>query len=429
MAEVFISYKRAERALVAPISAGFKELGVDAWFDMEISAGENFDTKIHEKLREAKAVLVCWSPQAIESDWVKSEAAYARQRHTCVPVFIADCELMPPFNLIQTEDLSKWTGEANDPAWIKVVERIAKLISREGVAAAARAFATGDDQARYDFARRYPDEPTAAKIWNAHEARHREHFQQRMVEATAATESRINAERATLQARLRAAAPTFEIWLADERRATAKGPPPDPLELIGPAQAGEEQRLRDEIAALQSSLARAAAEEGDLNAAKAKIAQLSGELAALNTAMTHAKAREGELDSAKAEIVRLSKELSALKPLTGEPESTIIEGSKRQFTQHPGGQPGEAAPDPRPPEFGGKPTAGMAEPKRQIGERSPLQSLAFALGLAVIAIIAALCAVLGLGAVNSKDTGAGSFLFVVSGVLVYLFYRRIKTKT
>jgi uncharacterized membrane protein YtjA (UPF0391 family) len=71
----------------------------------------------------------------------------------------------------------------------------------------------------------------------------------------------------------------------------------------------------------------------------------------------------------------------------------------------------------------------MAEPKRQIGERSPLQSLAFALGLAVIAIIAALCAILGLGAVSSKDTGAGGFLFVVSGVLVYLFYRRIKAKT
>ena len=59
MAEVFISYKREERSLVAPIAAQLAELSVDAWFDREISAGENFGAVIRARLKEAKAVLVC----------------------------------------------------------------------------------------------------------------------------------------------------------------------------------------------------------------------------------------------------------------------------------------------------------------------------------------------------------------------------------
>jgi TIR domain len=203
MAEVFISYSQKDRALVAPIAARLEELGVDAWYDREISAGERFGAIIRARLKEAKAVLACWSPEAIQSDWVEAEADYARELGTYVPVFVTPCALMPPFNRIHADDLSKWTGEANDPTWIKLVDRIAKVIGREGVAAAARAFATGDDQTLYDFAKRYPNEPTARKIWGVAEARHREHFASRMTEAKRAAEERINTERVALDARLR----------------------------------------------------------------------------------------------------------------------------------------------------------------------------------------------------------------------------------
>jgi TIR domain len=153
MAEVFISYSQKDRALVAPIATRLAEVGVDAWFDREISAGERFAAVIRAKLKEAKAVLACWSPDAVQSDWVEAEADYARELGTYVPVFVARCSLMPPFNRIHTDDLSKWTGEPSDPTWIKLVERIAKVIGREGVAAAARAVAAGDEQSQYDFAR------------------------------------------------------------------------------------------------------------------------------------------------------------------------------------------------------------------------------------------------------------------------------------
>lgn len=299
MAEVFISYSQKDRALVAPIFARLTELGVDAWYDQDLPAGESFGAIIRARLKEAKAILVCWSPEAIESNWVDAEAEYAREVGAYVPIFIAPCALLQPFNLIQTADLSNWTGEVNNSTWIQLVDRIATLIGREGVAAAARVLATGDEQARYDFARGYPDEPTARKIWNEAEQRHREHFARRMAEAKSAAQARIGPESVALEARLRQAVPVFEIWLADERIAAAKGPPPDPFDVIEQAGRGQDPRLLDEIAILQRALAQAKAKELDLEAAKTEIARLSTELAAV---LKQAKERERILDTAKIEI-------------------------------------------------------------------------------------------------------------------------------
>jgi TIR domain len=335
MAEVFISYSQKDRALIAPFAGRLAELGVEAWFDREISAGESFGAVIRARLKEAKAILVCWSPEAIESKWVDAEAEYAREVGSYLPIYIAPCALLPPFNTIHADDLSNWKGEANDPAWIRLVGRIAKLIDREGVAAAARVLASGDEQARYDFARRFPDEPTAAKIWGAAEASHRERFRQRMLEATSAAEAKINAVRASLEGRLKAAAPAFDLWLAGEQHATTQGPPPDPLDLIEHVQPAEDPRFRDEIATLQSALTRAKAKENQLDAATAEIARLSSVLAALQAkeglepaqfsdrqrlrdeiatlrdALTKAKSRGADLDATKPEAETLSVRLAA----------------------------------------------------------------------------------------------------------------------
>jgi hypothetical protein len=210
---------------------------------------------------------------------------------TYVPVFIAPCALMPPFNRFHTDDLSKWTGAANDPSWIKLVDRLARLIGREGVAAAVRALATEDGAGHYEFARRYPDEPVARKIWAEAAARLRQEFENRMAAASAAAAAKVDADRAAVEARLAAAAPAFEAWLADERRAAAKGPKPDPLGLVEPAGRGEDQRLRDEITRLSSALVRAMAREGEWDAARGEIERLHGELKTARPASNATAAR------------------------------------------------------------------------------------------------------------------------------------------
>ncbi len=293
--EVFISYSREVRHLVAPIAAGLEELGVDVWYDRELSAGERFGAVIRTRLKEAKAVIACWRPEAIQSDWVEAEADYAREHGTYVPVFIVPCTLMPPFNRIHTDDLSKWTGEPNDPMWIKLVDRIAKLIGREGLAAAARALATEDEVARYEFARRYRDEPAAAKIWDAARVR----FELQMAEAEAVAQAWIDSDREALRATLKEAAPAFDTWLLSEGAGPANGPVPDPLKLIESARLSGDKRLRPELISLQSALLQTTTKTVELEGAKTEIARLSTELAA---AFEQVKARQDDLASARAEI-------------------------------------------------------------------------------------------------------------------------------
>ena len=330
MVEVFISYSQKERGQVAPIAARLADLGVEAWFDKEISAGESFGAVIRAKLKEAKAVLVCWSPEAIQSQWIDAEADYAREVNTYVPVFIAPSALMPPFNRIHTDDLSSWDGSVNDPTWLKLVDRIAKLLGRDGVAAAARAYAAGDDRTLYEFARRYPDEPAARSVWTNAESRHRKEFEGRLEEArsaAAARTARVSAEASDLDARIEATVATFEAWLSDEQRGTATGPKPDPSLLVKRHIPAEERKLREEVAALSSVLAESRVTEEELNAAKAETTRLSEQLAEksgevkilrdqinpLSDAAEKEKIGKKELEAAQAEIGRLVEEVAKLK--------------------------------------------------------------------------------------------------------------------
>ena len=49
------------------------------------------------------------------SDWVRAEAAMARQSAKLVTCLLEPVQLPPPFNVIHTEDLITWAGQGDDP--------------------------------------------------------------------------------------------------------------------------------------------------------------------------------------------------------------------------------------------------------------------------------------------------------------------------
>lgn len=129
-ADVFISYKREERARVEEIANALRALRLSVWFDARLQTGHSFDAEINREVRAAKCVLVCWSVNAVASEWVRAEAAIGRQRGVLAACFLEPCELFPPFNLIHAEDLSHGElGHAN-PAWVKIVDQIGNLSGR-----------------------------------------------------------------------------------------------------------------------------------------------------------------------------------------------------------------------------------------------------------------------------------------------------------
>jgi|GEM_PF-2461884 len=133
MADVFISYKREDRGAIEEITRALRGLKLDIWFDASLSAGEAFSKEIDTEARGAKAVLVCWSPAARESNWVCAEALVGFNANKLVAAHVAEpADPSTPFNAIHTEDLRDWLVKPNsaDPAWRSVVRKLGKLCAR-----------------------------------------------------------------------------------------------------------------------------------------------------------------------------------------------------------------------------------------------------------------------------------------------------------
>jgi hypothetical protein len=135
MPDVFISYHSEDRAAVAIIAEELKKLKLDVWFDAALRSGSAYDSQISQQLESAKAVLTCWTPGAVKSDWVRAEADFARTRDKLIPCVLQPTELPPPFNLVQAPNLSAWAGQEDDSAWLKILEQIGQLADRPGLAA------------------------------------------------------------------------------------------------------------------------------------------------------------------------------------------------------------------------------------------------------------------------------------------------------
>ena len=131
--DVFISYKRDERARVEVLAQKLKAVGLKVWFDASLTAGAAFDDQIADALKGAKCVLVCWTPGAIASDWVRGEAAMAHGANKLVAAFLEPTELIPPFNLIHAEDLADWSGEDDHAGWAKILARCASMSGEPGL--------------------------------------------------------------------------------------------------------------------------------------------------------------------------------------------------------------------------------------------------------------------------------------------------------
>jgi adenylate cyclase len=127
MSDVFISYARSTEAQARQIGEALRALGYGVWRDDEIPAHRAYADVIRERLNSAKAVVVVWSAEAANSEWVRSEAERARADRKLVQLTVDGAELPMPFDQTQCADMTGWSGEADAPGWLKVTASIAAL--------------------------------------------------------------------------------------------------------------------------------------------------------------------------------------------------------------------------------------------------------------------------------------------------------------
>jgi WD40 repeat protein len=105
LADIFISYSSKDREDLKGFLKKLTALGYSIWYDQHLVGGQNYTSEIKERLTQAKACIVIWSENSIDSDWVWEEAEIAGTQGKLLPVRTKDLDpskIPMPYKRIQT---------------------------------------------------------------------------------------------------------------------------------------------------------------------------------------------------------------------------------------------------------------------------------------------------------------------------------------
>lgn len=135
MAEVFISYHRAQRKLARMIAHRLAEAGFAVWWDKTLNPSNAWSEATINALNRSRVVVGVWSRQSITSPWVIGEANSAYARGALVSVLGDQSAPPAPFDRAPAYSLGEWNGDPTDVHWTRTLARIrecALIPPREG---------------------------------------------------------------------------------------------------------------------------------------------------------------------------------------------------------------------------------------------------------------------------------------------------------
>jgi adenylate cyclase len=137
MADIFVSYARADRQRVAPLVAALEAKGFSVWWDPEIVGGQEFDALITRELEAAKAAIVVWTQASVNSRWVRGEARIAADRGVLVPVQIGAPSLPIDARAVHTIELDAWNEDLQSRPFQDLLRALGGFLEPAAVVAAA----------------------------------------------------------------------------------------------------------------------------------------------------------------------------------------------------------------------------------------------------------------------------------------------------
>lgn len=133
MYDIFLSYSTQDRGRLRPLFDALSRQGWSVFWDHQsIHTGENWHRKIDESINNSRCVVVVWSKQSVQSEWVLEEASKGKARNVLLPIRIDGVE--PPFGfaLRQTGDFTRWNGKPDHPAFIELAAQVYSLLGVGG---------------------------------------------------------------------------------------------------------------------------------------------------------------------------------------------------------------------------------------------------------------------------------------------------------
>jgi TIR domain len=140
MADIFLSYSRKDSPRARQVADALTLAGWDVWWDVNLTAGEKFRHEIQNQLNASKCVVVLWSRDSVQSDFVIDEAEEGKRRGILVQAIVDDVQ--PPFGFggAQWANLIAFTGDDDSPGLTDLMAGIARhvTVARKSPTTAAR---------------------------------------------------------------------------------------------------------------------------------------------------------------------------------------------------------------------------------------------------------------------------------------------------
>jgi TIR domain len=132
MADIFVSYAREDIARAARIGEFLAARGFSVWWDRELTAGDRFATVVQDALAQAKAVVVLWSKNSVDSHWVHAEASEALERNILIPVILDAATPPLEFRKIHSLSFDDWILDPANPAGEELIRALSRRVGASG---------------------------------------------------------------------------------------------------------------------------------------------------------------------------------------------------------------------------------------------------------------------------------------------------------
>lgn len=189
MADVFVSYSRADSARVEMLVRALAAHNISVWWDRSLEQNADFGALIRKEIADAGAVVVCWSDAASNSRWVREEADEANHLGKYVGCLISSGRAAMGFNTLNNANLQSWNGAADDRQLLALLRDVGQRLKRSEISDLAEA-----EEARLaEESRQRQAKEEAARVAAALERKREE--EARQLAATAGQRKRAEFER------------------------------------------------------------------------------------------------------------------------------------------------------------------------------------------------------------------------------------------
>lgn len=103
-----ISYSHLDRQLAIRMSRVLSEFKLDNWWDNKLELSSVWNYELEDKLARSTSIVVLWTPNSYNSDWVKREASIAVDNSKLIQLNFFGTKLPSSFARLQAAEIPTW---------------------------------------------------------------------------------------------------------------------------------------------------------------------------------------------------------------------------------------------------------------------------------------------------------------------------------